>query len=118
MMTPRELDFEILKHVMGYERDPKMSTGDLEESWFEDKNHYRMHGERVPDYSDTAAHLVVAEMRKKGWEVVLRDPEGMAEVEFYRKGQAPPLEGQPLEGLASQPAREICVAALRALAAP
>ncbi len=129
----RELDRRIQQYVMGYTVAVQAGakTSDPDELTFEHPTtHDVMLGKKVPDYSDTAAHLVVEEMSKKGWDVVLREEAGKAEVKFYRKGQPRPFgwKGQPRpfgggqsfeeweasKAVVPSAAPEICLAALRA----
>ena len=105
----------------GYEVDPKASTSDPEESWFEHPDtHYRVLGKNVPDYSDTAVGQVVEKMREKGFDLVLNPSAGGVAVTFYRKWRTPP-DGQSFEEWGKQgdavpaAAPEICIKALAAL---
>ncbi len=116
-----ELDRRIQQYLMGYTVSTQAGakTSDPDELTFEHPTtHDVMLGKKVPDYSDTAAHLVVEEMSKKGWDVVLRE----SAVKFYLKGRQLPFGGgqsfEEWESKAVVPsaAPDICVAALKALA--
>ncbi len=123
----RELDRRIQQYVMGYTVSTQAGakTSDPDELTFEHPTtHDVMLGKKVPDYSDTAAHLVVEEMSKKGWDVVLRESVWKrAEVKFYLKGQPRPFGGgqsfeewEASKAVVPSAAPDICVAALKALA--